>query len=258
MRLVDGAHAIRADLPASSTVVVDVPLEAGDDLGSGVSRLSSLRAVRDAQTTALATAVPAGSDDWALTIGGDCGVELGAIGHVSGRDDVAVIWFDAHADINTPQSSPSAAFHGMVVRTLLGDGDPSLVPASPLSPGRVILAGTRAVDDDEAAYLDSSGVRSITTAELSPESLISAIEASGASSIYIHIDLDVLDPAEIQGIGYPEPFGLTVPQLTEIVRGVKARFPVVGAGITEFAPADEEQASDDLPTILRLIGALTR
>ena len=253
MRLVDGAHAIRADLPASSTVVVPVPLEAGDDLGSGVDRLSSLRAVRDAQASALANV-----NDWALTIGGDCGVELASVGHVSSRGDVALVWFDAHADANTAATSPSGAFHGMIVRTLLGDGDPSLVPSTPLPTNRVVLAGTRAVDDAEATYLEESGLQSIPASELTPESLIAAIEVSGAASVYIHIDLDVLDPAEIQGVGYPEPFGLTVPQLTELVRAVKARFTLVGAGITEFAPADEAQASDDLPTILRLIGALTR
>jgi arginase len=253
MRLAAGAQAIRADLPTSSTMTVAVPLEAGDDLGSGIDRLSSIRAVRDAQAVALA-----GVADWALTIGGDCGVELGSVGHVAARDDVALVWFDAHADLNTAASSPSGAFHGMVVRTLLGDGDPSLVPATPLPTNRVLLAGTRAVDDAEASYLAESGVQSLPAAELTCESLIAAIEASGASSVYIHIDLDVLDPAEIQGIGYPEPFGLTVPQLTEMVRAVKARFTLVGAGITEFAPADDDQASDDLPTILRLIGALTR
>ncbi|MCU1405218.1 MAG: arginase family protein [Glaciihabitans sp.] len=256
MRLVDGAQAIRDDLPASATVTVDIPLEAGDSQGSAVDRLSSVVAVRDSQLQALNTLKAAG--DWALTIGGDCGVELASIGAVSDRDDVAVLWFDAHPDLHTPDSSPSAAFHGMVLRTLLGDGDERLVPATPLRLQNVILVGTRAFEDDEAAYAAEVGLRSISTADFSAQALLAAVEASGATSIYVHIDLDVLDPAEIQGIGFPEPFGLNTAEVTAAIREVKARFPIVGAGITEFAPASPEQATDDLSTILRLIGALTR
>jgi arginase len=253
MRLVDGAQAIRDDLPASATVVVDVPLEAGDNLGSDVDRLSSVIAVRDAQRRALAAV-----GDWALTIGGDCGVELAAIEHVLDRDDVAVLWFDAHPDLQSPDTSPSAAFHGMVLRTLLGDGDPRLVPATPLPPGRTIIVGARAFDDAEAVYLEESGVHYLSPLDFSPEAVLEAIDASGATSLYIHVDLDVLDPAEIQGIGYPEPFGLSTVELTATIRAAKAVYPVVGAGITEFAPASEEQATDDMPTILRIMGALTR
>lgn len=257
MRLALGAQAIRNDLPASSTVVVDVPLEAGDDQTSGVSRISSLALVRDAQASALAAL-----SDIAVTIGGDCGVELASIAHVAGRDgaaaDVAVLWFDAHADLNTPASSPSGAFHGMVVRTLLGEGPAQLVPEFPIAAERLVLVGTRAFDDAEAEFVATAGIRTISPDELTGDALISAIEATGASSVYIHIDLDVLDPAEISGIGYPEPFGPTVATVVQAIKDVKSRFTLVGAGIAEFAPASEEQASDDLPTILRLLGALTR
>lgn len=252
MRLVDGAQAIRDDLPAASTVVVDVPLEAGESQGSHVARLSSLQLVRDRQAMALTQL-----DDWALTIGGDCGVELASVAHVSESGETAVLWFDAHPDLNTPESSPSAAFTGMVLRTLLGDGEPSLVPATPIPAGRVLLIGTRALDDPESDYVAEAGIRAFAPENATAESVIAAIEASGATSVYIHIDLDVLDPAEFGGIGYPEPFGMATTALTTLIKAVKARFPLVGAGITEFAPASAEQATDDLPTILRIIGALT-
>src|SRR6187431_364480 len=122
MRLVDGAEAIRGDLPSASTRVVEIPLEAGDAQGSGVHRLSSIELVRDRLVESLRNVTGP-----AITIGGDCGVELAAISHIGDRD-VAVVWFDAHPDLNTPESSPSSAFTGMVLRTLLGDGHASLVP----------------------------------------------------------------------------------------------------------------------------------
>ena len=255
MRLVDGAHAIRADLPASSTVLVDVPLEAGDDLGTDVNRLSSLQAVRDAQLAALGRL---DEDRWALTIGGDCGVELASVQHAAAGGDTAVLWIDAHPDLNRPDESPSSAFHGMVLRTLLGDGDPTLVPAVPLRPEKVILVGTRAFDDTEDEFVRASGIHVLPPGDLTVETLLAAIDATGASSLYIHIDLDVLDPSEMNGVGYPEPFGLSTVDLVAALKAAKAHLPLVGAGITEFAPASPDQATDDLPSILRIIGALTR
>ncbi len=251
MRLVDGAEAIRGDLPSALTRVVEIPLEAGDAQGTGVHRLSSIVIVRDRMREVLATVTGP-----AVVVGGDCGVELAAVEHVA--EDAAVVWFDAHPDLNTPESSPSGAFTGMVLRTLLGDGADALVPATPLDPSRVILAGARSFDDGESEYVATTGIRTLPAEELSSDGLVAAVEATGAESVYVHIDLDVLDPADLTGLGYPEPFGVRATALVEALRGLLARFPLAGAGITEFAPASLADAVDDMPTILRLIGALTR
>jgi arginase len=235
--------------------VVEVPLEAGDDQGTGVQRASSIELVRDRLAQTLSTI-----DGPAITIGGDCSVELGAIGHALSRDggagEVAVVWFDAHPDIHSIESSDSKAFHGMVVRTLLGEGPARLVPPTALRPERLVLAGMRAPDPGEAAYLDTASIA--TLPEPTPESLVTAIEASGATSVYIHIDLDVLDPAEVVGVGFPEPFGLSVNSLVLCIRALVERWPLAGAGITEFAPASLADAVEDLPTILRIVGALAK
>ena len=252
MRLAEGAAAIREDLPLSATVVVDVPSEAGTDEGSAVLRLSSLRQVRDAQLTALTTL-----SGLAITIGGDCGVELASIQHAAARNDaMAVVWIDAHADLNAPAESPSHAFHGMVLRTLLGDGPDALVPGAPLSPRRVILAGTRALDDGELAYIENVGIPVIAPDALDADSLTAALAASGATSVYLHVDLDVLDPAEFSSLGYPEPFGVSLTALLAVIAAAKAALPLAGAAVTEFAPASPDAAADDLGSILRIIGAL--
>ncbi len=253
MRLVEGAHAIREDLPAASTVVVEVPLEAGDEQGSRVARFSSLQLVRDRHAQVLSKV-----DGWALTIGGDCAVELAAVSHVmDASDDTALIWFDAHPDLNTPESSPSSAFHGMILRTLLGEGAAGLVPARPIPAERVIVVGARSYDDPEEDCVRDLGIRCLDVDDATPEKLLAAIEATGASSVYLHIDLDVLDPADFNGLGYPEPFGISAAALVALIKAVKGGYEVAGAGITEFAPANADQASDDLPTVLRIIGALT-
>lgn len=254
MRLVEGAEAIRANLPVNSTVVVEVPLGAGSDEGTSIHRVSSLIAVRDAQALALGQ-----TSGLAITIGGDCAVELASIDYANAKNaGMAVVWLDAHPDLNTAETSPSHAFHGMIVRTLLGDGIESLVPAVPLTTDKLVLAGTRALDDAEQQFVDEKGIRMLPPRALTVASITEALAATGATCVYIHVDLDVLDPAEFGAFGYPEPFGVPLADLLEIITAIKAALPLVGAGVTEFAPASPDAAADDLGSILRIIGALAK
>ena len=94
------------------------------------------------------------------------------------------------------------------------------------------------------------------TALADASALAEAVAATGAAALYIHVDLDVLDPAVITGVGLPVPFGLTLDQLTGAIAAVRARRPLVGASLAGFAPADPAAAVDDLGTILRIVGAL--
>jgi arginase len=254
MRLIDGAEAIRGDLPSSATSVVDVPTEAGESLETGVNRLSSLRIIRERQEAALrAAAAPV------ITVGGGCSVELAAVDFVlSAGDDTCVLWFDAHPDLNTPEESPSGSFDGMVLRSLLGEGIPELAPRTPLAPERLVIIGARDVDPGEQARLDGSPIRMLSVEDATPDAVIEAVTASGAKRVYVHIDLDVLDPADIAGTDWAEPFGLPAANLVELIGAVRAGFPLAGAGITGFAPASPTRAVDDLGTILRILGALAR
>jgi arginase len=257
MRLIDGAEAIRGDLPATSTTVVEVPAGAGEALGTGVHRFSSLEQINRSLAEVL-EAIPAG--EIPLVIGGDCGVEFAAIRHALARhDDLAVVWFDAHADLNTPESSPSGAFHGMVVRALLGGGPEELRPDPLLEPGRLVLAGTRSLDDAEADFVAEAGIVLLAPERLTtPEAVLAALRASGARTVYLHVDLDVLDPAEITGVAFPEPFGVRVAELTAALRAIREEFELVGGGITEFAPATPDAAVQDLSAVLRIVSALVR
>lgn len=257
MRLTDGANAIAGDLPAAATTPVEVRVEAGESLGTGVKRYSSIHATAEQVRAALATF---DDDETVITIGGDCGADLAGVEYAAGRhDEFLLVWFDAHGDLNTPDSSPSGTFSGMVLRTLLGEGAEGLVPEAPLSPARVIHAGGREFDDAELEYAAGSGIRSLAVDELeTTDALLDAAAATGATHVYIHVDLDVLDPAVVSGVGYPEPFGLTVEQLTDAIKALRARYELAGAAVTGFAPASPDAAADDLSAILRILAALTR
>jgi arginase len=259
MRLSTGAGRIAQDLPRAATTFVEVPLEAGSALDTGVVRASSVLRVREALAATLAH-----GQGPAVTIGGDCGVELAAVEYAASVDPgIAVVWFDAHADLNVPEESPSGAFHGMVLRSILGDGPPAFASRSAVAPGRTVLAGVRPMDPGEEAFAAGAGVTILPGSDATPDAIVAALRATGATSVYIHIDLDVLDPSAVTAVNHPEPFGLTVPGLVDAVKAIRAEFELAGAGITEFAPPDEGTAGaddpavgDDLTTVLRLIGAL--
>jgi arginase len=243
MRLVDGAEAIRQDLPARATTLVDVPLEAGDTEQTGVNRWSSLRIIRERHTAALAEI-----DDVAITIGGDCGVEFAGVEHVALAGRTVLLWADAHADLNTPETSPSGAFHGMVLRSIIDGG---LVAASD-----VVLVGVRDLDAAEELAVQELGIAQVTPSEVG--AAVAERAAHGATQLYAHIDLDVIDPAEFAAVGFATPFGVSVADLVALITDAREQLPLAGAGVTEFAPADAAAASDDLPSILRVISALTR
>ncbi len=245
MRLAEGAAAIREDLPAATTREVAVPLEAGDEQGTGIARFSSLQLVRERLRDTLGEL-----DDVAVVIGGDCGVSSAAVAHaVDRRGDLALIWFDAHPDLNSAESSPSGAYGGMVLRSILDD---ELVAS-----GRVMLAGARSWDPGEEAFAAEAGIRSLSVEELGgPAALVDAVAETGAQSVYLHIDLDVLDPGELLGLLEPEPFGLSGAGLVAAIKALRARFELAGATIASYAPANAEDAGEDAPTILRVIAAL--
>jgi arginase len=254
----DGASAIQGDLPASTTIVVDVPTEAGESLGTGVARYSTIRRVRELAGQALER-VP----DWAITIGGDCGAAVAAAAHAQSHSggDVAVLWLDAHPDLNTPESSPSGGFGGMALRSIVGEGADGLAldEATRVAPERVVLAGVRAVDDEERRFIDEHGIVELTVEDLAdPAAVVRAIEATGAGRVFVHIDLDVLDPSELDGLLDPAPFGLGPTALVRSIKALRERFPLAGATLAAYAPSalDTEQAADDAATILRIIAAL--
>jgi arginase len=171
-----------------------------------------------------------------------------------------VLWLDAHPDLNTPESSPSGGFGGMTLRAITGEGAAGLAldADTRIPPARLVLGGIRAIDDEEARFIEQHEVSVLTIEDLlDPTAAIAALEQTGAGQVFVHVDLDVLDPSALAGLSYPMPFGVDTTALVALLRAVAARFPLAGAAIAGFAPRDLEAAEDDLPTILRIVAALT-
>jgi arginase len=221
-RLVEGAARLAAMVPSTRHIRVDATGTLTDIAGR------------------VRAALP--PDEFTVTVGGDCGVDLEPVAAALRRhgDRLNLVWFDAHGDMNSPATSPSGAFHGMVLRTLQGEGPPGLVPSPALRPDQIAMVGTRCLDPAEADYIRQTGIGGTDTID-------------DGAVLYVHVDLDVLDG--ITSVGYPEPDGLTPADLTEQIAALAARHEIVGLGITEYAPEDprdEELLKHLVPALVRL------
>jgi len=188
----------------------------------------------------------AGADDGAalMILGGDCTAHAGALaGLRRSRPDetLAIAWFDAHGDFNTPDTTPSGNVWGMPFAMLLGRGDPDLVAAADgptVADEDAALLGGQVLDEAESRLLAASKVAHFGAGMLSTNAGIAALAgwastvALRAHGIYIAIDHDVLDGAQGWAVQMPEANGLSLETATRAVRTLAAAIPVVGFGAT--------------------------
>jgi arginase family enzyme len=154
-----------------------------------------------------------------LVLGGCCCAHVGAVEGLAARNSsIGLVWFDAHGDLNTPESSPSGNLWGMPLRMLLDSG--AVVPANTL------LLGARNLDPPEQEFVASVGLRT------DPSELEQALE--GTEGVYVALDVDSLEQGEIRAF-MPEPGGLTVSEVESVLRRVKERSSILGAGFSGLA-----------------------
>lgn len=171
-----------------------------------------------------------------LAIGGGCGIEVAIVDFLLGRyPDLKLIWFDAHGDLNSPASSPSGHFHGMPLRFLLEpDLDEGIRPSGPvLDPASLRYVGVRSLDPPERDYIESRRIPILGTSDAA-----GAAEGWEGSPVYVHVDLDVLDPLDYPNVKCPEPGGLRLAGLAESLRALPGSCRLVGMSLVENTATD--------------------
>jgi arginase len=154
-----------------------------------------------------------------LVLGGDHSVALGTLGGLAAAHGVGgVLWIDAHADVNTPETSPSGNVHGMPLAAALGlagpEFDSDAWPLPALDPRRVVLLGLRQADSGERKLLHDVGVRVFTMSEIDRIGVERAVReaidrVAGPGFVHVSLDMDALDPEVAPGVGTPVRGGLT-------------------------------------------------
>lgn len=181
-----------------------------------------------------------------IVLAGNCNSALGTVSGL-GSAEVGVLWFDSHGDFNTPETTRGGFLDGMALAALTGRCWSSLsatLPGfQPVKEERAVLVGVRDLDPAEAEALQRSAIRQVS---------VSSIRNSGASQalapildrlrgeirrLYLHIDLDVLDPSEGRVNEFGAPGGLTASEVCEAIAAVSSELTVAGTAITAYDPA---------------------
>ena len=143
---------------------------------------------------------------------GDCLTALGTVAGLQAADaDPAVVWFDAHGDVQTPETTSSGYLAGMSLR-LLTEYRPELIASRlglrPVPEDRIVLVGARDLDPPEVTYLDQAPIRRRQVTDLSVADLPDG-------PLYVHVDLDVIDAAQLPSLRYPTPGGPDAGQVAD-------------------------------------------
>jgi arginase len=186
-----------------------------------------------------------------LVLGGDHSQAIGTISGMSRfykkrGERLGVVWVDAHADMNTPQTSPTGNIHGMPLATLLGHGPEELVSIAGDTPALraedVVVIGARDVDTSEIALVNATGVGVYPMSEIDARTVTvcvrEAIERVTRHTVGIHIsfDLDGVDPHHAPGVGTPVPGGLTLRESHLVLEAAAETGMVVGMEMVELNP----------------------
>ena len=183
---------------------------------------------------------------------GDCSIALATLPALArARPRARVLWLDAHGDFNTPATTGSGFLGGMALSGACGQWPTGF--EGTIEPERVVLAGVRDLDGRERDLLERS---SVTVVGASLETLVYVQNALDRAPVYVHLDLDVLDPASFPAL-FPAPGGLAPEKLYDLLEAVAGECEVVGLEVTAFeAPEDALERAAAVSTALEVIEPL--
>ena len=185
-----------------------------------------------------------------MLLAADCSVAASTIPAVGRhRPDARILWLDGHGDYNTPETSGSGYLGGMCLAAATGEWDAGLGDAVPAE--RVVLAGVRDLDPGERELLERSAATVIGASPV--ETLVAAKNALEGAPVFVHLDLDVIDPEHFPA-AVPAPGGLHPDKLYDLMDSVLEDSELVGIEITNFdAPEDEDARAVATETAMHVL-----
>jgi len=205
-----------------------------------------------------------------LVLGGDHSVAVGSVSGVaryfrSRAEGIGLIWLDAHADMNTPESSPSGNIHGMPLACILGEGPPELVDLCgfrpKVDPGHAVIVGLRDVDQLEKPHVRASGIRAFTMRDIDERGLRTVMDEAiriageGTAGIHVSLDMDFCDPVDAPGVGTPVRGGATYREAHLAMEMICDSRRMVSMEVVEVNPViDERNRTADFAVELVMSG----
>ncbi|HWL27151.1 MAG TPA: arginase [Ureibacillus sp.] len=202
-----------------------------------------------------------------LVLGGDHSIAIGTLAGLTERfKNLGVIWYDAHADLNTPDTTPSGNIHGMPLAVCLGIGDDRLTNirgfAPKIKPENIIIIGARSVDPGEKELIKKLGIKVYSMHEIDRMGMTRVMEESinylkerQVDGVHLSLDLDGLDPLYTPGVGTPVPGGITYRESHLAMEMLEEAGIITSAEFVEVNPIlDEKNKTAD--TAVALMGSL--
>jgi arginase len=223
--------------------------------------------------TRLAEAVAQSAADakFPIVLGGDHSVAVGTVSgmaqhmHAQGKK-LGLIWIDAHADMNTPESSPSGNVHGMPLACITGNGPDQLTRifgfAPKVDPANVVLIGLRSVDHEERQIVRKTGVKTFTMREIDERGLRSVMEEAiriaceGTAGFHLSFDMDAVDPHEAPGVGTPVKGGMTYREAHLAMETICDSDSMLSMEVVEVNPVIDEQNRTAILAVELVMSAL--
>ena len=206
-----------------------------------------------------------------IVLGGDHSIAAGTVSgmarhlHKQNRK-LGLIWIDAHADMNTPESSPSGNVHGMPLACLTGHGPVELTRIAGFSPAvdpaNVILIGLRSVDAEERLIVKKTGVKAFTMREIDERGLRSVMEEAirlatdGTAGFHLSFDMDSVDPHEAPGVGTPVKGGMTYREAHLAMETICDSNAMLSMEVVEVNPVIDEQNRTAILAVELVMSAL--
>lgn len=214
-------------------------------LSSNTKHLEQVRTGSSLLADKVSNAVTKGS--FPLILGGDHSIAMGSLaGLAKHYDNLGVIWYDAHADINTPETSPSGNIHGMPLAASMGFGPKSLTRISgyypKVKPENVVIFGARDIDPGEQAMIREKNIKVFTTEDVLRRGAKAVMEetvaylAKRCDGIHLSFDVDAIDPQEAPGVGTPVTHGLDFPSTLEAIELLFHHNVITSADFVEINP----------------------
>ncbi|WP_219837401.1 arginase [Paenibacillus sp. R14(2021)] len=201
-----------------------------------------------------------------LVLGGDHSIAIGTIkGVLQHVKRLGVIWFDAHTDVNTEQTTGSGNIHGMSLAAPLGFGHQDLTSIggaeTKLLPENVVIIGARSIDPGERAFLKEKGIRVFTMHDIDRNGMKQVMEeamdivTNGTDGVHLSLDLDGMDPGDAPGVGTPVSGGMSYRECHFAMELLFERDILVSAEIVELNPV-LDQHNKTANTAVELIGSV--
>ncbi|MGE7667618.1 arginase [Ureibacillus composti] len=202
------------------------------------------------------------SNRFPLVLGGDHSIAIGTLAGVSKHyKNLGVIWYDAHGDLNTAETSPSGNIHGMPLAVSLGIGHPTLTNIGgycpKVKPENIVIIGARSLDEGERILIKENGIKVYTMHEVDRLGMTKVMEETisylkeRTDGVHLSLDLDGLDPEEAPGVGTPVAGGLSYRESHLAMEMLSESNIITSAEFVEINPIlDEKNKTADVAVAL--------